>query len=145
MTDEDILNVHRLTEKDLYTLDAKREVVRSYIDLETSEAIFSTPEGKMQAIDSILGAGIIAKEDTARLECLGTILGDVFVDDLGFHWVVVDDEIGRDFAIMYKETGVVVYPLTLISKRIQKGDTVDVYSLYHGLVKQVQERVKNSG
>ncbi|MGH1380130.1 MAG: DUF3806 domain-containing protein [Shewanella xiamenensis] len=42
----------------------------------------------------------------------------------------------------YKETSLLIFPLTMLSKRIEDGDKFDVYELFHGL-RQDLERIKN--
>lgn len=70
---------------------------------------------------------------------MGVVLGDAFVLDMGFHWVVVEDEYGRDFALSYKDTSVIVFPITMISKRVERGETVDVFDLYNGIANRFEE------
>lgn len=74
---------------------------------------------------------------------MGVVLGDAFVIDLGFHWVLVEDEQGRDFSVNYKDTSVILFPLTMILKRIERGEDVDVCDLYNGLADEVQGILNN--
>lgn len=52
---------------------------------------------------------------------------------------MVEDEYGRDPAIRYKETTLLVFPQTMISKRVEAGEAVDVRVMYEGLCKQLEE------
>ena len=72
---------------------------------------------------------------------MGIVFGDVFVQDMGFSWVMVEDEHGRDPAIRYRETSIILFPLTMISKRIERGEQVDVFDLYNGVAAIAQERI----
>jgi hypothetical protein len=41
-------------------------------------------------------------------------------------WTMVSDEYGRDPALRYKKTDTVFFPLTMISKRVERDEPVDV-------------------
>jgi hypothetical protein len=56
--------------------------------------------------------------------------GDALVQELGLKWVAIDDEYGRDAALVLEGTSVKVFPLTSISKRVEAGETVDVRELF---------------
>ena len=73
---------------------------------------------------------------------MGIVLGDTFVQEMGFHWVIVEDEYGRDPAIKYKETSIILYPLTMISKRIENGEAVDVFEMFNGTAAKVEELIE---
>lgn len=77
-----------------------------------------------------------------ELQCLGIVLGDVFVQDAGFHWIMVEDEHGRDPAIKFQDTSVLLFPLTMISKRIERGETVDVFDLYNGVAALARQKIE---
>jgi hypothetical protein len=45
-------------------------------------------------------------------------------------WVVVEDEYGRDPALRMLDSSVLAFPLTSISKRVERGETVNAYDLF---------------
>jgi len=75
------------------------------------------------------------------MQSMGVVFGDVFVQDMGFHWIMVEDEYGRDPAIKFQDTSVLLFPLTMISKRIERGETIDVFDLYNGLAGLAREKI----
>ena len=48
-------------------------------------------------------------------------------------WVVVEDEHGRSPAVRMPGTSVILFPLTMISKRVEQGESVDVFELFNSL------------
>ncbi len=48
------------------------------------------------------------------------------------HWVAVEDEYGRDPALRWLDTSVLVFPRTVISKRVEDGEEIDVYDMFKG-------------
>ena len=131
-----------MTNDDTERLDKQRGLIVKYLGDEDSKKKFKTPAGKLGTLRALLAANVLKADKTYELQSMGVVLGDVFVQDMGFHWIIVEDEYGRDPAIRYKETSIILYPLTMISKRIEKGETVDVFELYNGVAAKVEELIK---
>ena len=126
-----------LTEADQKRLSEQRAVVERCLGNEDSKQKYKTAAGKLGTIGAILQAGIFRPEQTYELQCLGIVLGDAFVQELGMDWIIVEDEYGRDPAVRMPETSIILYPLTMISKRVEKGERVDVFELFSGIATEV--------
>ncbi len=74
---------------------------------------------------------------------MGIVLGNVFVNEMPLQWVTVDDEHGRDPALQYPNTTVIVFPLTMISKRVEDGRSVHVAQIFEAVRKQVEKLKDN--
>lgn len=97
-------------------------------------------ESDLVAIQSALDSRTIEPEATYSLQALGMAFGKVFVENHeNFDWWMVEDEYGRDPAIRYKETTLLVFPQTMISKRVEDGEPVDVRAIYEGLERDVAD------
>jgi hypothetical protein len=131
--------ISELTDADNKRLADQRAVVEKYLGDEDSRRKYRTAAGKLGTIRAVLQAGALKREQTYELQCLGVVLGDAFVQELGMEWVMVEDEHGRDPAVRMPKTSIILYPLTMISKRIERGDQVDVFELFNGLAAQVEE------
>ena len=129
-----------LSQEDLQRLEAQRAVVKRYLS-EASLKKFETPAGKLGTLRALLKASVFSPDQTYELQCMGIVLGDVFVQEMGFHWVMVEDEYGRDPAVRFEDTGVMLFPLTMISKRIERGETVDIFDLFNGVADVAQEEI----
>jgi hypothetical protein len=128
-----------LTEADQQRLRDQRAIVEKYLANEESRQKYKTATGKLGTIRALLQAGTFKREQTYELQCLGIVLGDAFVQDLGMEWIMVEDEYGRDPAIRMPNTSIILYPLTMISKRIERGEQVDVFDLFNGVATQVED------
>jgi hypothetical protein len=88
----------------------------------------------LSRLQRIIESGVVDRSATYTLQSLGIAFGKVFVNDNpGYDWWMVEDEYGRDPAIRYKKSTLLAYPRTMISKRIEDGERVDVQELYDGL------------
>lgn len=142
MTTSSPQTVSSLTAADSHQLDRQRAVVEKYLGDPASRSKYATAPGKLGTLRAILKAGLFKPSQTYELQSMGVVLGDAFVVDMGFHWVIVEDENGRDPAIRFKETSVILFPLTMISKRIERGDVVDVFDLYNGVAAEAEKLIQ---
>ena len=90
----------------------------------------------------IIKSDWIQKNETYKLQCLGISLGDIIVQDLKFRWIEVEDNYGIDPAIKLENTSIILFPLTMISKRIEKGEKVNIFDFY-SLIKSNVDDLKN--
>ena len=94
-------------------------------------------------MQAIIDSGQIPVENTQELQSLGIVFGRVFVNETqDYDWWVVEDEYGKDACVRYKETTLLIFPQTMLSKRIEDGEQVDVAELFSGLRKEL-ERIKS--
>ncbi len=130
--------ISELSKADQERLCGQRAVVEGYLADEESRENFRTVAGKLGTIRAMLLGNVFKKYQTYELQCLGIVLGDVFVQDMGMEWIIVEDENGRDTAIRLPDTTIILFPMTMISKRIELGEQVDVFELYNGCAAEVE-------
>lgn len=137
--------VTALTEADQNRLRDQRAVVEKFLPDEDSRQKYQAAAGKLGTIRAILKGGAFKPDQTYELQCLGVVLGDTFVQDMKMEWVMVEDQYGRDFAVRLPGTTIILFPLTMISKRIERGEQVDVFDLYNAAAAQVESAKKRGG
>ena len=91
------------------------------------------------ARSAILQGNVFRSDQTYELQCLGIVLGDALVQEMRIESFMVEDEYGRDPAIRVPNTTIILYPMTMISKRLERDETVDVFELFNGLAAQIEE------
>lgn len=77
-----------------------------------------------------------------NLIALGACLGDALAQDVGLDWVSVEDEDGEYVALNRSETTLIVNPLPMILRRVEAGETVDIYSMFISLSSRLKELVQ---
>jgi|JRYD01.1.fsa_nt_gb hypothetical protein len=98
----------------------------------------------LSRLQMLLDSGVIDREATYTLQALGIAFGKVFVNDNpGYDWWMVEDEYGRDSAIRYERSSLLAYPRTMLSKRIEDGEKVDVLDLYDGLRTRLAQLIED--
>lgn len=94
----------------------------------------------LDLIQELLDRRILSPAQTYELQCLGVVLGRVLAENVPeLDWAIVDDEYGRDPTIRYLNTSLTLNVLTMISKRFEDGERVDVRRIYQGLLERVAE------
>jgi hypothetical protein len=99
----------------------------------------------LDTLQRVIDSKLIDRESTQALQALGLAFGKVFVNETpGYDWWMVEDEFGRDPAIRYKETTLMAFPQTMISKRVEDDEKINLKEMYFGLQHQLERiRVEN--
>ena len=103
-------------------------------------------DGSMDDLDrlqTIVDSAQIPVGNTQQLQSLGIVFGKVFVSETaGYDWWVIEDEYGKDACVRYKDTSLLIFPQTMLSKRIEDGAEIDVVALFNGLRQELERRKK---
>ena len=113
---------HELSEE----LESKRSWVRNHY-AENSNELYNTLDGKLNLLTTILKNNWIKKGETIKFQCLGITFGDALIQYIdGMKWVEYSDEHGIDPALQYENTSIIIFPQTMISKRIEDNVEVNI-------------------
>jgi hypothetical protein len=135
--------IEPLSESEADDVAAKRQWVRDYFKPEARHK-YETLDEKLRLLDTILKNKWIEPSETLKLQCLGITFGDALAQELGLKWVTVEDEYGRDPALVVEGTSIITFPLTAIYKRVESGKVVDVHELFRVACETIL-RLKNEG
>ena len=127
-----------LTETDIVGLDMARDWVKGHFT-EDADVKYAPVEGKLRVLDAILENRWVEPTETIKLQWLGVAFGDAVAQKLMLDWVVIDDAYGRTTSLNWPGTRIYCHPLTMISKRVEDGDLVDVHELFDLLCKRLSE------
>ena len=127
-----------LEPSDKANLDEARTWVKEHFT-DSADEKYSSIDGKLRVLDTILRSKWVEPAETVKLQSLGVAFGDAIAQALMLEWVVVNDEYGRSPALNWPGTSLCIYPLTMISKRVEDGEEVDVYGLFEGICDRLRE------
>jgi hypothetical protein len=77
---------------------------------------------------------ILSAKDLLDLQCLGVVLGNVFVQHTAMRWVRIKNEFGDMLAIHSSPTSFTLYVLSMLSKRMEKKRKIDIPGLFRSFV-----------
>jgi hypothetical protein len=72
----------------------------------------------------------VRPDQTRELQAMGVIMGDLLAADLGLHWVIYEDRMGRSRALRYKQSDDYLFPMTMISRRQEADNHTPVTAIY---------------
>ena len=87
---------------------------------------------------------IVNKKDTEILQAMGMALGDVMAKELGMHWVIYEDKLGRSKALQYQKTQHFLFPVTMLSRRAAGNAPINIQVIYDKAAKKMEPYL-NSG
>lgn len=119
---------------------ARQLILADSIAKEVTGRAFDGSRNDLVLIQQILDSKIVERDATYTLQSLGVAFGKVFVEQhAGYDWWLVEDEYGRDPAIRFGSTSLLAFPQTIISKRVEDGEAIDVLELFDALSKRLAE------
>ena len=128
------------SEDDIEQLRKQLAFIELRIGLIVKDAAFKGGLEDLDLLQQALDSGQIAATDTIDLQSLGVPFAQLFIDhNPGYSWWMVEDEFGRAACLRYRETDLLLHPITLISKRVEEGNAVNVRQLFASLSQQLSE------
>lgn len=85
----------------------------------------------LDLVQRLIYKGAIAKDDRLQLQALGVIMGDAFVRDLDLEWRIYEDKLGRSRATCVKGKEECLFPITMLSRRMEVGLIPNVQMVYN--------------
>ena len=119
-----------LTRADQERLVGQRDLVFHEAQMRYGTEQLYGDERDLVVLQRLIDDRAFGPQQTYELQSLGVVFGDVFVTTAGYHWTIGTDDYGRDPTLRYETTPMQLNALTMISKRIEQGDEVDVQALY---------------
>ena len=119
-----------LSQADRERLDQQRALVAAAAKQRYGTPALSKSTRDLPILQRLIDDSVFKKSQTYELQSLGVVFGDVLASELSLRWVMITDEYGTDPTLRFKNTSININALTMISKRIEKDERVDVFSLF---------------
>jgi hypothetical protein len=119
-----------LADSDERLLSQQRSAVDELARRHVGSPLTGGTTDDLRVLQELLDQRVLQPDQTYELQALGVVLGDVMVAQLGFSWAIVEDELGRSRALRPGESDAIVYPVTMISKRVEADIRFTVDELY---------------
>ena len=118
-----------LTSEDSQRLDQQRAIVARAAKQRYGTSALTRTEKDLTILQRLLDDKAFKKSQTYELQSLGVAFGDVLASEFRLRWVMITDEYGTDPTLRFKNSSVNINALTMISKRVEKDEPVDVSEL----------------
>lgn len=107
---------------------------RDFIDQTARRYLGSQLKGQTRhdlgVLQTLLDRELISRDNTQGLQAMGVVLGDCLQREEGLRWIVYIDQYGRSRALAVPGQDEVIFPITMISRRAEVGNKVDVDAVY---------------
>lgn len=97
----------------------------------------------LDTLQRIINNDLVAVDDHETQQALGVVLGNVMLADFPttFEWKVYEDDLGRSRAICVKHTSSCLFPVTMLSRRMEVGTKPDVKKIYDEAILLMQKHL----
>lgn len=97
---------------------------------------FGTPirenKSDLETLQRIIDQDLIDRDETLKLQALGAVLGNVMASEVEeLEWKVYEDQLGRSRALCIKGTRQCLFPITMLSRRMEVGLKPNVERIYN--------------
>ncbi|WP_347329529.1 DUF3806 domain-containing protein [Marinimicrobium locisalis] len=93
----------------------------------------------LNTLQRIIDRELIDREETLKLQALGAVLGNVMASEVDeLEWKVYEDALGRSRALCIEDTRQCLFPITMLSRRMEAGIKPDVERVYNEAMELVE-------
>lgn len=113
-----------------FILDSNRQNIKDLMIRRLGIVTIKQDMSDLKKIQQAVDRKIIRNDDVEQWQALGVVFGDVLSQELGLHWISYKDELGVSKALRWKKTDNYVFPVTMLSKRVQFREKIDVFAIF---------------
>ena len=117
-----------LSHEDSTRLEQQRAIVAAAKQRYGTSSLTKTA-ADLSVLQRLIDDKVFSKTQTYELQSLGIAFGDVLASELPLRWVMVTDEYGTDSTLRFRNTSLNVNALTIISRRVERDEPVNVSDL----------------
>lgn len=88
-------------------------------------------EKDLRLLQQLIDRKTLRPDQRRELQALGSVLGQLLRKEFRLEWVVYVDQLGRSRGLQIDNTRQVIFPLTMISRRLEADAKVDVHRIYN--------------
>lgn len=100
-----------------------------------------TPDRDLDTLQRIIDNRWIDPEDAKSQQAMGIVFGDLLAKELSFDWVVYRDRAGRSRALQYRDQEIFIFPITMISRRLEARADISIKTLFYEQVRKQRQRL----
>ncbi len=101
-------------------------------------------EQDLRLLQQLIDRGTLKPHQKRELQALGSVLGNLLAKEFRLPWVVYVDQLGRSRGLRIDKTRQVIFPLTMISRRIEADAETDIARIYAKAVDIIRYTRANS-
>jgi hypothetical protein len=127
------------TEADRNRISAQVAAVLGMLRSRYGDVQLCSTEDDLRLLQRLQDDGVLQAGRQEELEGVGIVFGQVLAARTPLQWVSVVWQGERGLGLQYPNTTVIVFPGSMIAKRVNRGERVEFAPLFESVVAQVQQ------
>jgi hypothetical protein len=128
LDDEGAITEFSVSDQDY--LQKQYELLQDVVNSELAKRFNGEKEHDLELLQRLIDSRAIKSDQRRELQAMGVVLGRTLAKQYELRWVVFRDSLGRSRALQIDETKRVLFPMTMISRRLEVGARADVREIY---------------
>lgn len=97
----------------------------------------------LNTLQRIVDKELVAMDNHELQQAMGVILGNIMLADFPntFEWKIYEDELGRSRALCVRKTNDCLFPVTMLSRRMEVGTKPDVRKIYDDALLRMEKHL----
>ena len=138
LMDKPKFTVNELSYLDNQYMRSQRNLIEDIVRRSLGSSFTGDPSFDVPVLQRLLSEGKVLPHQRQELQAMGIILGDLLAEKLGMEWVIYEDDLGRSRALQLNGTDNFLFPVTMISRRVEAGNTPPVQAIYDKAVTTIE-------
>jgi hypothetical protein len=122
--------VSQLTSVDLQFMQDQRDSIDSLARTHFGQQLNGDKANDLYILQKLLDKKLVQASQQLELQAMGVVLGDLLLVELSMKWVVYEDKLGRSRALQMPASDYYLFPVTMISRRVEADAATDVKAVY---------------
>lgn len=111
-------------------LDQQYELAKTLVYDALLSRLTGNKDRDLNLLQKLLDGEHLKSHQRRELQALGVVLGRFLAKEFRMDWVIYTDSVGRSRGLQVGNTRQVIFPLTMISRRVEVDARADVKAIY---------------
>jgi|SaaInl5LU_22_DNA_1037371.scaffolds.fasta_scaffold02172_9 hypothetical protein len=130
--------VNELSNLDNQYMRSQRNLIEDIVRRSLGSSFTGDPSFDLPVLQRLISEGKVLPHQRQELQAMGIVLGDLLAAKLGMQWVIYEDDLGRSRALQLPDSDNFLFPVTMISRRIEAGNTTPVQAIFDKAVTTIE-------
>lgn len=97
----------------------------------------------LDMLQRLINESLVARDDYDTQQAMGVALGNVMFADFPstLEWKIYEDSLGRSRALCVRKTTECLFPVTMLSRRMEVGTKPDVKKIYNDAIMLIEKHL----
>jgi len=138
------VQIKPIQEADKQWIKQQTDVINTLSSQHLKRKLNNNTQEDLETLQLLLNKNIINKDQVNELRALGVVLGNLYIEELGVHWVIYQDTKGRSLGLQWMDSERIYFPVTKISRIARANMDVNTKKVYDNGLKKMYQAIKEN-